>query len=64
MDGLRFERRGEDDYYKVLLHIGSTFVPISDEDVEELKKQSAIFTRCIEQRHVAITRVFYTAWWQ
>ncbi len=42
MDGLRFERRGEDDYYKVLLHIGSTYVPISDEDVEELKKQSAI----------------------
>lgn len=42
MDGLRFERRGEGDYYKVLLHIGSTYVPISDEDVEELKKQSAI----------------------
>lgn len=42
MNGLRFERRGEGDYYKVLLHIGSTYVPISDEDVEELKKQSAI----------------------
>ena len=42
MDGLRFERRGEDDYYKVLLHIGTTYVPISDEDVDELKKQSAI----------------------
>jgi len=42
MDGIRFERRGADDYYKVLLHIGSTYVPISDEDVEELKKQSAI----------------------
>ena len=42
MDGLRFERRGENDYYKVLLHIGSTYVPISDEDVEELKRQSAI----------------------
>ena len=42
MDGLRFERRAEGDYYKVLLHIGSTYVPISDEDIEELKKQSAI----------------------
>ncbi len=42
MNGLRFERRGDGDYYKVLLHIGSTYVPISDEDVESLKKQSAI----------------------
>ena len=42
MDRLRFERRGEGDYYKVLLHVGSTYVPISDEDVDELKKQSAI----------------------
>ena len=42
MDGLRFERRGEGDYYKVILHIGSTYVPISDEDVEELKKQSTV----------------------
>ena len=42
MHGLRFERRGEDDYYKVILHIGSTYVPISDEDVEELKKNSML----------------------
>ena len=42
MDGLRFERRGQENYYKFLLHIGSTYVPISDEDVDELKKQSAI----------------------
>ena len=42
MEQLRFERRGEDDYYKVLLHIGTTYVPISDEDVDELIKQSAI----------------------
>ena len=42
MNSLRFERRPEGDYYKVLLHIGSTYVPVSDEDVEELKKQSAI----------------------
>ncbi len=42
MNGLRFERRGEGDYYKVILHIGSTYVPISDEDVEELKKNSML----------------------
>ena len=42
MDGLRFERRGEGDYYKVILHIGSTYVPISDEDVEELKRNSTL----------------------
>ena len=42
MNGLRFERRGEGDYYKVILHIGSTYVPISDEDVEELKKKSTL----------------------
>lgn len=41
-EGLRFERRGEGDYYKVILHVGSTYVPISDEDVEELKKESRL----------------------
>ncbi|MCY3955821.1 MAG: hypothetical protein OXF47_07505 [Nitrospira sp.] len=42
MDGVRFERRSEGDYYKVILHIGSTYVPVSDEDVEALKKESAL----------------------
>ncbi len=42
MDGLRFERRSEGDYYNVILHIGSTYVPISDEDVKELKKKSRL----------------------
>ncbi len=42
MDGIRFERRSEGDYYKVILHIGSTYVPISDEDVNALKKESAL----------------------
>ncbi len=42
MSGVRFERRGEGDYYKVILHIGSTYVPISDEDVEALKKESML----------------------
>ena len=42
MDGLRFERRGQGDYYKVILHIGSTYVPISDEDVEALKESCTL----------------------
>ena len=42
MDGLRFERRGEGDYYKVILHVGSTYVPVSDEDVEALKKNGPL----------------------
>ena len=42
MEGLRFEKRGDGSYYKVTLHIGSTSVPISDEDVKELKRQSPI----------------------
>ena len=42
MDGLRFERRDEGNYYTVILHIGSTYVPISDEDVDELKKKSTL----------------------
>ena len=42
MDGLRFERRGQGDYYKVILHIGSTYVPISDEDVEALKENCTL----------------------
>ncbi len=42
MDGLRFERRSEGEYYKVILHIGSTYVPISDEDVETLKKNGTL----------------------
>lgn len=42
MDGLRFERRGEGDYYKVILHVGSTYVPVSDEDVEALKKNCTL----------------------
>ena len=42
MSGLKFERRGEGDYYKVILHIGSSYVPVSDDIVKELKKQSAL----------------------
>lgn len=42
MKGLRFERLGNGRYYKVVLHIGSTYVPVSDEIVAELKAQSLL----------------------
>lgn len=40
--GLRFERLGNGHYYKVLFHIGSTYVPVSDETVEELKAHTLL----------------------
>jgi hypothetical protein len=40
--GLRLEQRGERNYYKVILHIGSTLIPISDDIVEELKTHTAL----------------------
>ena len=42
MKGLRFERIGNGRYYNVILHIGSSYVPVSDETVEELKTQSLL----------------------
>lgn len=42
MKGLRFERLGNGRYYNVVLHIGSSYVPVSDETVEELKTQSLL----------------------
>ncbi len=40
--GLRFERLGTDRHYTVILHIGDTYVPVSDEVIEELKAQSLV----------------------
>jgi SOS response regulatory protein OraA/RecX len=42
MKGLRFERIGKDRYYNIVLHIGSTYVPVSDETVAELKEQTLL----------------------
>lgn len=42
MDGIRFEHREDGNYYKVILHIGSCYVPVSDDIVQELKNQSAL----------------------
>jgi len=40
--GLRFERIGKDRYYNAVLHIGSTYVPVSDETLDELKAHSLL----------------------
>ena len=42
MKGLRFERIGKGRHYNVVFHIGSTYIPVSDESVEELKSQSLL----------------------
>ena len=42
MKGLRFERIGRGRHYNVVFHIGSTYVPVSDETVDELKSQSLL----------------------
>ncbi|MCX5724964.1 MAG: hypothetical protein NTX84_10735 [Nitrospirae bacterium] len=42
MKGLRFERIGKDRYYNVVFHLGSSYVPVSDETVEELKAKSLL----------------------
>ena len=39
MKGLRFERIGKGRYYNVVFHIGSTYIPVSDDTVEELRTQ-------------------------
>ena len=40
--GLRLELRGEGNYYKGILHIGSTLIPISDQILEELRAKTAL----------------------
>ncbi|HET6676001.1 MAG TPA: hypothetical protein VFG71_11710 [Nitrospiraceae bacterium] len=42
MKGLRFERIGKDRHYNLIFHIGSTYVPVSDETIEELKGNSLL----------------------
>ena len=41
MTGLRFEKRREGDYYKLILHIGDCYVPVSDDVVETLKEHTS-----------------------
>lgn len=38
--GLRLEARGEGSYYRVILHIDGTLIPISDDILDELRTQT------------------------
>ena len=40
--GLRFERLGRDRHYNVIFHIGSSYVPVSDDTIEELKSHTLL----------------------
>jgi SOS response regulatory protein OraA/RecX len=40
--GLRFERVGKDKHYNVVLHIGTIYVPVSDEIIKDLKSQTLL----------------------
>ena len=40
--GLRFERLGTSLHYNVVFHIGTSYVPVDDEVLEELKAQSLL----------------------
>ena len=40
--GLRLELRGASNYYKGILHIGSTIIPISDDILDELRSKTAL----------------------
>lgn len=42
MKGLRFERLGRDRHYNIIFHIGSSYVPVSDETIDELKAQTLL----------------------
>ena len=42
MKGRRFERLGRDRHYNIIFHIGSSYVPVSDETIEELKAQTLL----------------------
>lgn len=42
MKGLRFERLGRDRHYNIIFHIGSSYVPVTDETIDELKAQTLL----------------------
>jgi len=58
--GLRFERIAKGRHYNVVFHIGSTYIPVSDETVEELKEQSLLSTERFLD--VLIDRVGYSSY--
>lgn len=60
--GLRLELRGEGNYYKGILHIGSTLIPISDDILEELRAKTALSSD--EFFHLFVEKVGYSSYLQ
>ncbi len=43
MDGIRFERlTGKGHHYPVMLHVGSSYVPVTEATIKELKNQTLL----------------------
>jgi hypothetical protein len=58
--GLRFERIGKNRHYNVVFHMGNSYVPVTDEIMEELKAQSLLpVERFLE---LLIDRVGYSSY--
>lgn len=60
MKGLRFERIRKDQHYNVVFHIGSSYVPVSDDTIDELKAQSLLPPERF--LHVLLDKVGYSSY--
>lgn len=58
--GLRLELRGERHYYKGILHIGDTFIPISDDILDELRAKTALSAS--DFFHLFVEKVGYSSY--
>ena len=58
--GLRLEIRGEGNYYKGILHIGDTFIPISDDILDELRAKIALSVS--DFFHLFVEKVGYSSY--
>jgi len=58
--GLRLEIRGEGNYYKGILHIGNTLIPISDDILNELRAKSALSAS--DFFHLFVEQVGYSSY--
>lgn len=58
--GLRLEIRGEGYYYKGILHIGDTLIPISDDILDELRAKTSLSAS--EFFHLFVEKVGYSSY--
>ena len=58
--GLRLEIRGEENYYKGILHIGDTLIPISDDTLDELRAKTALSPS--DFFHLFVEKVGYSSY--